>query len=207
MKPDFSKYSNGLVPAIIQDETSNRVLMLGYMNEEAYDMTCKEKKMVFFSRSRQQLWMKGETSGNYLLVNAIFNDCDNDCLLIRARPTGPVCHTGVATCFNEQDNNKGFLFQLEQIISNRREQPDKGSYTKSLFQKGINAIAQKVGEEAVELIIEAKDNNTERFQNEAADLLFHYLLLLQAKGSNLQDIIAVLENRHKDQQLKTGQNS
>lgn len=196
MIPDFSKYADGLVPVIIQDSTSHVILMLGFMNEEAYKQTKKEGKVTFYSRSKQRLWTKGETSGNFLLVKEILTDCDNDTLLIKAEPLGPVCHTGADTCFNEKNN--GFsLAKLEQVIKNRRDNPSTTSYTSSLFAKGINKIAQKVGEEAVELVIESKDNDEERFLNEGADLLFHYLILLQAKGYRLDDIVNVLAQRHK----------
>lgn len=197
MKVDFKKYPDGLVPVIVQDNNSRVVLMLGYMNEEALEKTKEEKKVVFYSRSKQRLWMKGETSGNFLSLNDILIDCDNDCLLIKATPAGPVCHTGADTCFNEKNEQENFLNKLEEIISDRKNKYSDTSYTSSLFQKGINKIAQKVGEEAVELIIEAKDSNNELFLNEAADLLFHYLVLLQAKGSKLQNVVDVLEQRHR----------
>lgn len=196
MKPDFSKYNDGLAPVIIQDYTTQKVLMLGFMDEEAFNQTRKENKVTFFSRVKQRLWTKGETSGNFLLVKEILIDCDNDTLLIKANPAGPVCHTGADTCFKE--NNQAFtLAKLEQIITSRKENPLDSSYTSSLFTKGMNKIAQKVGEEAVELIIESKDDNTDKFLGEAADLLFHYLVLLQAKGYLIEDVIAVLRNRHK----------
>ena len=196
MKPDFRKYPDALVPAIIQDSTSGKVLMLGFMNEEAFDKTSHEGRVTFFSRSKQRLWTKGETSGNYLQVKEILPDCDNDTLLIKAEPAGPVCHTGADTCFNEA-NNRFSLDKLEQVIAGRKENPAASSYTSSLFAKGINKIAQKVGEEAVELVIESKDDNAERFLDEAADLLFHYLVLLQAKNYRLNDIVQVLAERHK----------
>lgn len=196
MNPDFSKYPDGLVPVIIQDDQTKKVLMLGFMNEEALVKTQKESKVTFFSRSKQRLWTKGESSGNFLLVKEILLDCDSDALLIKADPTGPVCHTGADTCFNEANN--GFtLEKLEQVILDRKLNPDASSYTASLFAKGINKIAQKVGEEAVELVIESKDDNTELFLNEAADLLYHYLILLQAKGHSLKDVITILGTRHK----------
>ena len=196
MKPDFNKFSDNLVPVIVQDASTNKVLMLGYMNEAAYDQTVINQKITFYSRSKQRLWEKGETSGNYLFVKEILLDCDNDCLLIKANPAGPVCHTGADTCFNEI-NEGDFLNHLEKIIESRKHTKQQGSYVNSLFDKGINKIAQKVGEEAVELIIEAKDNNDDLFKNEAADLLFHYLILLNAKGMLLNDIEEVLKNRHR----------
>ncbi|HVX27726.1 MAG TPA: bifunctional phosphoribosyl-AMP cyclohydrolase/phosphoribosyl-ATP diphosphatase HisIE [Parafilimonas sp.] len=195
MKPDFEKFTDKLVPVIVQDASTNKVLMLGYMNDEAYNQTLIEQKITFYSRSKKRLWTKGETSGNYLFVKEILNDCDNDCLLIKANPAGPVCHTGADTCFNET-NEGSFLHQLEKIIESRKETKQQGSYVNSLFERGINKIAQKVGEEAVELVIEAKDNNEELFINEAADLLFHYLILLNAKGKSLSDIEKVLKQRH-----------
>jgi len=196
MNPDFSKYSDGLIPAIVQDAVSNKVLMLGFMNEEALNKTKAEGKVTFFSRSKQRLWTKGETSNHFLLVKDIMNDCDNDTLLIKASPTGPVCHTGADTCFSE--NNSSFsLEKLELIIMDRKNNPTDSSYTASLFAKGINKIAQKVGEEAVELVIESKDDNKDKFLGEAADLLYHYLVLLQAKNYNLNDVVAVLADRHK----------
>jgi phosphoribosyl-ATP pyrophosphohydrolase/phosphoribosyl-AMP cyclohydrolase len=196
MSPDFSKYPDGLIPVIIQDAVSNKVLMLGFMNEEALAKSQAEKKVTFYSRSKQRLWTKGETSGNFLLVKEIIPDCDNDTLLIKVTPTGPVCHTGADTCFNE--NNPSFsLEKLEEIISERKNNPSEASYTSSLFEKGINKIAQKVGEEAVELVIESKDNNDSLFLNEAADLMYHYLVLLQAKDHQLSDIVKVLADRHK----------
>ena len=196
MKPDFSKYEDGLVPAIVQDAISKKVLMLGFMNEDAFAKTEAERKVTFFSRSKQRLWTKGETSKNFLLVKEIIADCDNDTLLIKAAPTGPVCHTGNDTCFNE--NNSSFsLEQLESVITERKNNPSASSYTSSLFSKGINKIAQKVGEEAVELVIESKDENKEKFLSEAADLLYHYLVLLQAKNYKLEDVTNILAQRHK----------
>ena len=196
MNPDFSKYADGLMPVIIQDSISNKVLMLGFMNEASLAKTKVDGKVTFFSRSKQRLWTKGETSNNFLLVKEIITDCDNDTLLIKASPTGPVCHTGADTCFNE--NNSSFsLEKLEEIIADRKNKPSSSSYTSSLFAKGINKIAQKVGEEAVELVIESKDDNKEKFLSEAADLLYHYLVLLQAKNYKLQDVINVLAQRHK----------
>jgi phosphoribosyl-AMP cyclohydrolase / phosphoribosyl-ATP pyrophosphohydrolase len=195
MNIDFNK-GNGLVPAVIQDDTTLQVLMVGYMNKEALEKTGKEKKVTFFSRSKNRLWTKGETSGNFLIVKEILSDCDNDSILIKVKPEGPVCHTGNTSCF-EDETVKGFIYRLEQIITQRIEDDTKGSYTNSLFKKGINKVAQKVGEEAVELIIEAKDGNIELFNNEAADLLYHLLLLLKVKETNLQSIEKILKERHK----------
>jgi phosphoribosyl-ATP pyrophosphohydrolase/phosphoribosyl-AMP cyclohydrolase len=198
MNIDFAKYGDGLVPAIVQDAVTHKVLMLGFMNQEAVDKTEKEGKVTFFSRSKGRLWTKGEESGNYLLLKGIALDCDRDTLLIKADPLGPVCHTGADTCWDEKNQNEDFLTSLEEIIQQRREQADpSGSYVAGLFHKGINKIAQKVGEEAIELVIEAKDHDDKLFLNEAADLLFHYLILLQAKGFNLQDVTDVLKARHK----------
>jgi len=197
MTIDFTK-DNGLVPAIIQDSVTRNVLMLGYMNEEAYNKTKAEGKVTFFSRSKNRLWTKGETTGHFLHVVDIKVDCDQDTILIKAKPDGATCHTGTDTCWAEE--NKGrtfFLEKLQAVIRDRKNNPTDQSYTASLFKKGINKIAQKVGEEAVEIVIEAKDNNDELFKGEAADLLFHYLILLEAKGFQLDDIIQVLESRHK----------
>jgi phosphoribosyl-ATP pyrophosphohydrolase/phosphoribosyl-AMP cyclohydrolase len=196
MQVDFSKYHDGLVPAIIQDDVTGKVLMLGFMNEEALKKTQEIKRVTFYSRSKKRLWTKGEESGNFLELKSITSDCDNDTLLIKASPVGPVCHTGADTCFNEI-NEPDFFHTLQQIIKSRQESMSDDSYTASLFKKGINAIAQKVGEEAVEVVIEAKDNNNERFLNEAADLLFHYLVLLQAKGVSLNEVRELLRQRHK----------
>lgn len=196
MKPDFTKSSDGLIPVIIQDNITNVVLMLGYMNQEAFDKTQQEKSVTFFSRSKNRLWTKGEESGNFLNVNSLLIDCDNDTILIKATPAGPTCHTGSDTCFNEKNSSLNFLTELETIIRDRKNNPTDKSYTASLFAKGINKIAQKVGEEAVEVVIEAKDNNDDLFKGEAADLLFHYLILLQAKNFTLNDIINVLKSRH-----------
>ena len=194
-KPDFSKYTDGLIPVIVQDAVSSKVLMLGFMNEDALNKTNAEGKVTFFSRSKQRLWTKGETSNNFLLVKEIIVDCDNDTLLIKASPTDPVCHTGADTCFKE--NNSSFsLEKLEGIIADRKNNPSASSYTSSLFAKGINKIAQKVGEEAVELVIESKDDNKEKFLSEAADLLYHYLVLMQAKNYKLEDVVNVLAERH-----------
>ncbi len=195
IKIDFSK-SDGLVPCIVQDVDTNKVLMLGFMNEGAYNKTREEKKVTFFSRSKQRLWTKGETSGNFLYVKEILVDCDQDTLLVKVKPAGPVCHTGADTCFNEV-NDGWNLNSLATIIRERKTNPAKGSYTNSLFEAGINKIAQKVGEEAVELVIEAKDDNKELFLNEAADLMYHYLVLLTQKGSALEDVVDVLRKRHQ----------
>lgn len=205
MKIDFNKNNDGLVPAIIQDASTKNVLMLGYMNEEAFLKTNEIKKVTFFSRTKNRLWTKGEESGNYLHLVNIKNDCDNDTLLISVNPEGPVCHKGTDTCWGEENKaNFGFISTLEEIIGSRKEQSElpsdlrkeKSSYVISLFDEGINKIAQKVGEEAIETVIEAKDENDDLFLNESADLLFHYLILLQAKGFTLKDIVKVLEARH-----------
>ncbi|TXJ23744.1 MAG: bifunctional phosphoribosyl-AMP cyclohydrolase/phosphoribosyl-ATP diphosphatase HisIE [Chitinophagaceae bacterium] len=196
MQINFSKYSDGLVPVIVQDSATAKVLMLGFMNEEALEKTRQLKKVTFYSRSKQRLWTKGEESGNFLLLESIAADCDDDTLLIKAKPLGPVCHTGADTCFNEE-NRQDFLQELSETIRNRYEDRSGKSYTSGLFGKGINAVAQKVGEEAVELVIEAKDNDDKRFLDEAADLLFHYMVLLRAKGFSLEDVKQVLQARHK----------
>ena len=198
MKINFNKYTDGLVPAIIQDDITGKVLMLGFMNEAALAKTQELKQVTFFSRSKNRLWTKGEESGNFLLLKDIKADCDNDTLLIKVNPVGPVCHTGADTCWDERNTNDNFLIELEQIIKDRKNNPSEKSYTSSLFAKGINKIAQKVGEEAVELVIEAKDDNAGLFKNEAADLLFHYLILLQAKGHSLTEIQEVLIERHRE---------
>ena len=192
---DFTK-GNGLVPVVIQDNNTLQVLMVGYMNEEAFKKTVHDKKVTFFSRSRNSLWTKGETSGNYLYVEEITADCDNDSLLIKVDPAGPVCHTGSTSCFGDE-TAMGFIYELQHIIDQRIKDNPEESYTNRLYKKGINKVAQKVGEEAVELIIESKDDNIELFKNEAADLLYHLLILLKAKGVNLQSIEEVLKNRHK----------
>lgn len=199
MKVAFDKYPDGLVPTIIQDVSTKNVLMLGYMNEEALQKTQETKMVTFYSRSKKRLWTKGEESGNFLNLVAIKNDCDQDTLLISVNPEGPTCHKGSDTCWNEKnDSNFGFLSQLEKVIEQRRTGGESSSsYVASLFEKGINTMAQKVGEEAVETIIEAKDDNDELFINESADLLFHYLILLQAKGFSLKDIEVELKKRHK----------
>ena len=196
MNIDFEK-SNGLVPVIVQDVITLQVIMLGYMNEEALQKTTESGRVTFFSRSKNRLWTKGEQSGNFLLLKSISVDCDNDTLLIKADPVGPVCHSGADTCFNEINKSIHFLSELENIIADRKNNPSDQSYTSSLFKKGINKVAQKVGEEAVELVIEAKDDNADLFKDEAADLLFHYLILLHAKGFVLQDVIGVLQKRHR----------
>lgn len=197
MDLNFKKY-DGLIPAVIQDSKTGKVLMLGFMNKEAYNKTLETKHVTFYSRSRKTLWTKGETSGNLLKVVEILEDCDQDTILIKVEPTGPVCHTGADTCFNEE-NKSGieFIEYLSKVIKDRKENPSERSYTSSLFEKGINKIAQKVGEEAVELVIEGKDDNKELFMNEAADLLFHYLVLLEAKGIDISEVIEVLQSRHK----------
>ncbi|MEM6894098.1 MAG: bifunctional phosphoribosyl-AMP cyclohydrolase/phosphoribosyl-ATP diphosphatase HisIE [Bacteroidota bacterium] len=199
MEVDFDKSPDGLVPAIVQDAITKNVLMLGYMNKEALQKTLDTEKVTFFSRSKQRLWTKGETSGNFLDLVRIKADCDKDALLVEVNPNGPTCHTGTDTCWGEENSSSyGFLSQLEEVIQDRKENQDaQKSYVASLFQKGINKIAQKVGEEAVETVIEAKDDNDELFLNESADLLFHYLILLNAKGFQLDNIAQVLKDRHK----------
>jgi phosphoribosyl-AMP cyclohydrolase / phosphoribosyl-ATP pyrophosphohydrolase len=199
MNIDFSKSAHGLIPAIIQDSETKSVLMLGYMNAEAYQKTIDTQKVTFYSRSKQRLWTKGEESGNFLNLISIKNDCDNDTLLIQVQPVGPTCHNGTDTCWAEDNKSDyGFISQLEQTIKVRRENANsEKSYVASLFEKGINKIAQKVGEEAVEVVIEAKDNNDDLFLSESADLLFHYLILLQAKGFQLEDVVNVLKKRQK----------
>lgn len=199
MNIDFSKNTDGLIPAIIQDSVTKTVLMLGYMNAEAYQKTTETKKVTFYSRSKQRLWTKGEESGNFLNLISIKNDCDNDTLLIQVQPEGPTCHKGTDTCWEEKNNaDYGFISRLENTIQVRRENADsEKSYVASLFKLGINKIAQKVGEEAIEVVIEAKDDNNDLFLSESADLLFHYLILLQAKGFKLDDVVAVLKSRQK----------
>jgi len=197
MKINFDQ-NTGLVPAIIQDNETKNVLMLGYMNQEAFDITLNTKKVTFFSRSKNRLWTKGEESGNFLLLVAVKNDCDNDTLLISVNPQGPTSHKGTDTCWGDvNEQNYGFISTLQDVIENRKENLDEKSYVASLFKEGINKIAQKVGEEAIEVVIEAKDNDDTLFLNESADLLFHYLILLQAKGFKLNDIVEVLRSRHK----------
>lgn len=199
MKIDFTKNTDGLIPAIIQDNETKNVLMLGYMNQEAYDKTLEINKVTFFSRSKNRLWTKGEESGNFLNLVDIKNDCDNDTILIQVNPVGSTCHTGSDTCWQEENSQEyGFISKLENIIQDRKENANsEKSYVASLFEKGINKIVQKVGEEAVEVVIEAKDDNDDLFLSESADLLFHYLILLQAKGYKLNDVISVLKQREK----------
>lgn len=194
MKIDFNKSTDGLVPVIIQNYLNNQVLMLGYMNQEAFDKTQEIGKVTFYSRSKNRLWTEGEESGNFLEVKSIAIDCDNDTILIKAKPFGPTCHTGSTTCFKEE-NNHGFVYELEQTISDRIDSDDPESYTNKLYKRGINKVAQKVGEEAVEIVIEAKDNNDDLFLGEAADLMYHYLILLKAKGFKLEDVENVLKSR------------
>jgi phosphoribosyl-AMP cyclohydrolase / phosphoribosyl-ATP pyrophosphohydrolase len=193
---NFVKYSDGLVPVIVQDSETNKVLMLGFMNEEALSTTKEIGKVTFYSRTKKRLWTKGEESGNFLLLKELLVDCDKDTILIKANPVGPVCHTGADTCFNETNVESNFLKYLEDVIEQRKQVSPEESYVSKLFHKGLNKIAQKVGEEAVEVVIEAKDDNEELFLNESADLLFHYLILLNAKGFNLQKVIEILQKRH-----------
>jgi phosphoribosyl-ATP pyrophosphohydrolase/phosphoribosyl-AMP cyclohydrolase len=196
MKPDFNKM-NGLIPAIIQDDRTDMVLMLGFMNEEAYDKTVKEGIVTFYSRTKEHLWTKGEESGNHLKVIDILLDCDKDTVLVRVIPEGPVCHTGTMSCFgNEHPGKYSFLPELEDILYNRKKEKPESSYTARLFEKGTSAIAQKLGEEAVELIIESKENDDTRFLNESADLLFHFMLLLVNRGYRVEDVVEVLKKRH-----------
>ena len=197
IKVNFSKYHDGLVPSIIQDLDTSKVLMMGFMNEEAFDLTMSTEKITFYSRSKQRIWVKGEESGNFLHLKSCSVDCDQDTLLFKVKPDGPTCHTGSDTCWGEVNHSGDFLDQLEKIIELRKSSNDASSYVKSLFEKGINKIAQKVGEESVELVIEAKDQNSELFLNEAADLLFHYLILLNAKGYALHDVKQILQQRQK----------
>lgn len=193
---DFQK-NDGLIPVVVQDNDTNKVLMLGYMNADALEKTIIEKRVTFFSRSKQRLWTKGESSGNFLNIVSLAKDCDNDTLLVKVNPVGPVCHTGADTCFEEVNRKDNFLLHLESVIQDRRDNPSGESYTASLFKKGINKVAQKVGEEAVELVIEAKDNDKDLFMGEAADLMYHYLVLLAAKNYTLTEVIDVLKSRHK----------
>jgi phosphoribosyl-AMP cyclohydrolase / phosphoribosyl-ATP pyrophosphohydrolase len=194
---DFSKYEKGIIPVIVQDASTNVVLMLGFMNQEALLETIESELVTFYSRSKQRLWVKGETSKNFLHFVDMKTDCDFDTLLIKAKPDGPVCHTGAETCFNEDNTSDDFLKALEKIILGRKRHPISGSYTSTLFKKGLNSIAQKVGEEAVELVIEAKDNHKKLFLNEAADLLFHILVLLREKNVELDEVLDILKERHK----------
>ena len=197
-EPDFTKAVDGLLPAIIQDDQTGKILMQGYMNKESFQKTLDEKVVWFYSRSKQRLWKKGETSGNELQVSSVRLDCDLDSILIKVIPLGPVCHTGADTCFNEINTvSYDWIKHLEAIIEQRQKSGDSKSYVASLFEKGINKIAQKVGEEAVEVVIEAKDDNEELFLNESADLLFHYLILLKAKGYGLNDVLEILKSREK----------
>ena len=196
MNPNFSKSQNGLLPAIIQDSITKTVLMLGYMNKEAFQKTKETKQVTFYSRSKKRIWVKGEESGNFLKLVKIKVDCDKDAILITANPQGPTCHTGTDSCWGEMNQSHyGFLTELEEIITERKKTNDDNSYVASLFREGINKIAQKVGEEAVETVIEAKDENSELFLNESADLLFHFLILLKEKGFSLNDVEAVLKKR------------
>ena len=197
MKVDFEKSADGLVPAIAQDANTGVILMLGYMNRESFELTKTSGKATFFSRSRRKLWTKGETSGNFLTVTEILTDCDDDTILLKVEPAGATCHTGADTCFGEKNVRGDFLLELEKTIKNRRENPSENSYTAQLFERGINKIAQKVGEEAVELIIEAKDDDDELFKGEAADLLYHFVVLLHAKNLELRDIYETLKQRRR----------
>lgn len=195
MKIDFDK---GLIPAIVQDNVTNKVLMLGYMSQEAYDKTCETGKVTFFSRSKNKLWTKGETSGNFLSLKNILVDCDSDTLLVKAHPVGPICHTGSDTCFNEKnDSRKDFLYQMETIIADRKANPKEKSYTCELLDAGVKRIAKKVGEEATEVVIDAVSNNMPRMKEEVADLLYHLLVLLAAQNISLEEIMGVLKERHK----------
>ena len=196
MKIDFKKYADGLVPAVIQDFKTQKVLMLGFMNDEAVRKTEETGLVTFYSRSKKRLCTKGEESGNHLQLRQMLVDCDSDTLLIKAEPMGPVCHTGADTCWSEKNHAEDFLVYLEDIINLRKKADPQVSYVAKLYTKGVNKIAQKVGEEAVELVIEAKDENKDLFLGEAADLLFHFLILLNAKGHNLQSVINVLKDRH-----------
>jgi phosphoribosyl-ATP pyrophosphohydrolase/phosphoribosyl-AMP cyclohydrolase len=198
MNINFTKYADGLVPAIVQDANTKTVLMLGFMNQAAVDATLASGKVTFYSRSKNRLWTKGEESGNFLNYISMSLDCDQDSLLIQASPEGPVCHMGTDTCWGEENNTSiAFLNKLEQIIADRKNADPSSSYVASLFAKGINKIAQKVGEEAVEMVIEAKDSNEQLFLDESADLLFHYMILLQSKGYTLADVAKVLAQRQK----------
>ena len=195
MNLDFNKNKDGLVPAIIQDDLTSKVLMLGYLNKESLSLTLSSKVVHFYSRTKQRIWKKGEESGNELKVISIKEDCDNDTVLIKVNPVGPVCHKGDDTCFKEINESTDFIEKLESVIEDRKQNPTDSSYVSSLFKKGTNKIAQKVGEEAIELVIESKDNNDDLFLNESADLLFHYLILLQEKGFKINDVVNVLKSR------------
>jgi len=193
---DFAK-GEGLLPVIVQDASTHKVLMLGYMNQVALEKTLAEERVTFFSRSKNRLWTKGESSGNFLYLKEMILDCDQDTLLAKVQPAGPTCHTGSDTCFQEINKPGDFLHYLEAVIQDRKAHPDEKSYTSQLFARGMNKVAQKVGEEAVELVIEAKDNNEQLFLNEAADLMYHYLVLLTAKGYQLDDVLQILKERHR----------
>jgi phosphoribosyl-ATP pyrophosphohydrolase/phosphoribosyl-AMP cyclohydrolase len=195
MNLDFNKNKDGLVPAIIQDNNSHKVLMLGYLNKESLSLTLSTDVVHFYSRTKQRIWKKGEESGNELKVVSLKEDCDNDTLLIKVNPVGPVCHKGDDTCFEDSNMSDDFIITLENIIQDRKNNPSDSSYVSSLFKKGTNKIAQKVGEEAVELVIEAKDDNDDLFLNESADLMFHYLILLQEKGFKMKDVVKILKER------------
>ncbi|MBO7438401.1 MAG: bifunctional phosphoribosyl-AMP cyclohydrolase/phosphoribosyl-ATP diphosphatase HisIE [Bacteroidales bacterium] len=197
MTLDFEKMG-GMIPAIVQDNETLQVLMLGYMNEEAFNKTKETKKVTFWSRSRNCLWTKGETSGNFLHLKEMYVDCDNDTILIKAKPDGPTCHKGTTSCFDFEESNIGFLSYLQKFIDKRNEERPAGSYTTKLFREGVNKIAKKVGEEAVELVIESKDNNDSLFLNEAADLLYHLIVLLSSRGKKIEDVVAVLKGRHQE---------
>lgn len=203
MRINYEKYADGLVPAIIQDAKTRKVLMLGFMNAESFELTESSGKVTFYSRSRQTIWTKGETSGNFLEVVEILNDCDEDTILIKANPVGAVCHTGADTCFDEQNTSENFLFELEKVILDRKNNPSEDSITSKMFAKGINKIAQKVGEEAVELVIEAKDDNIDLFKNEAADLLYRMLILFAAKDVKLESVLDVLRERRSSAETST----
>lgn len=197
MEINFEKYADGLAPAIVQDADTGKVLMLGFMNREAFEITQKSRKATFFSRSRHKLWTKGETSGNFLEVREILLDCDADTILVKTQPSGAVCHTGADTCFGEPNEAANFLFELERIIIDRRANPQENSHTSRLFAKGLNKIAQKVGEEAVELVIEAKDDDAALFKAEAADLLYHMLVLFAEKRITLAEVLETLQHRRR----------
>ena len=196
MNLDFSKNKDGLVPAIIQDNITHKVLMLGYLNKESLSLTLSTDVVHFYSRTKQRIWKKGEESGNELKVVSLKEDCDNDTVLIKVNPIGPVCHKGDDTCFKEKNESTDFIEKLESVIEDRKINPSDSSYVSSLFKKGINKIAQKVGEEAIELVIESKDNNDDLFLNESADLLFHYLILLKEKGYKINNVVNILKTRN-----------